>query len=244
MRPSIGDLREFYDSRQGRVARRILNRHIQEFWSTAPGNAIIGLGYATPFLSEFRGQGRHVAAFMPASQGATFWPTRSQGSESPSQLVALTEEYDLPLDDNAIDLILMAHELEHTEQLNRLLREVWRILRPGGRLLVIVPNRTGLWARFENTPFGHGRPYSQGQIARILSQNLFQPLNRQTALHYPPVNSRLVLRMAGVIDRIGQTILESFGGIVLMEAEKQVMALHPKTKPVAVLRHVHVKSNN
>ena len=40
---------------------------------------------------------------------------------------------------------------------------MWRVLAPSGRVIV-VPNRRGPWARADNTPFGHGRPYSRSQI--------------------------------------------------------------------------------
>ena len=51
--------------------------------------------------------------------------------------------------------------LEMTNDPGTLLREAWRVLAAGGRLLVVVPNRRGLWARMDTTPFGHGRQAQQ-----------------------------------------------------------------------------------
>ena len=42
----------------------------------------------------------------------------------------------------------------------------------GGRLLIVVPNRRGVWARSDTTPFGHGRPYSRSQITHLLARGL------------------------------------------------------------------------
>jgi hypothetical protein len=53
-----------------------------------------------------------------------------------------------------------------------LLREVWRVLAPNGRLLAVVPNRRGLWARIDTTPFGHGRPFSRGQVTHLSASPL------------------------------------------------------------------------
>ena len=53
-----------------------------------------------------------------------------------------------------------------------LLREVWRVLAAGGRLLAVVPNRRGVWARIDTTPFGHGRPYSRSQITASAARDL------------------------------------------------------------------------
>src|ERR1700737_3982393 len=56
-----------------------------------------------------------------------------------------------------------------------LLREVWRVLAPSGRLIAVIPNRRGVWTRTDNTPFGHGRPYSRAQINELLRQTWFTP---------------------------------------------------------------------
>jgi chromosome segregation protein len=48
------------------------------------------------------------------------------------------------------------------------LRESWRVLKDDGRLLIVAPNRSGMWAYWESTPFAHGPPYSFGQIGRLL----------------------------------------------------------------------------
>ena len=53
-----------------------------------------------------------------------------------------------------------------------LLREVWRVLAPSGRMMAIMPNRRGVWTRTDNTPFGHGRPYSRSQITQLLRADL------------------------------------------------------------------------
>ena len=58
------------------------------------------------------------------------------------------------------------HGLETSENSRDLLLEIYRVLGPGGRALFIVPNRSGLWARRDHTPFAMGRPYSLGQLER------------------------------------------------------------------------------
>ena len=74
-----------------------------------------------------------------------------------------------------------------------MMREVWRVLTDGGRLLVVASNRRGVWSRFERTPFGHGRPYSPGQLSRGLRETMFAPYQTATALYVPPFRSRMIL---------------------------------------------------
>jgi SAM-dependent methyltransferase len=236
MRPDVSELREFYDGRLGRLARRLINRRILSLWQAAPGKTVLGIGYAIPYLQQFRDQGRQVMAFMPAAQGVTYWPPRQGSVTQNRQQVALVSEQQMPLADASIDLLLLVHELEHTEQIHAFLREVWRVMNPGGRLLIVVPNRTGIWARWENSPFAHGQPFSKNQLTRILRDNMFQPLQQTSALFVPPVQSRIILRLAGFWERFGGAWAETFGGVILVEAEKQVMALNPKLKTASFLR--------
>src|SRR5947207_8712583 len=53
----------------------------------------------------------------------------------------------LPLGDAAVDRVLLVHALEMSRDAEALLREAWRVLAPGGRLLAVIPNRRGIWAR-------------------------------------------------------------------------------------------------
>jgi hypothetical protein len=124
--------------------------------------------------------------------------------------------------------VLLVHGLECTEQLRPMLQEVWRVLTGNGRLLVVVPNRRGLWARFDRTPFGHGHPYSPSQLSRVLRANMFTPTETTRALYVPPYPWRVVLRSAYGLEDIGARWFKQLGGVVIIEASKQIYAT---TKP-------------
>jgi len=218
MRPDVTDLREFYGLRLGQVARHLLRHRIRRLWPDVRGLDILGLGYATPYLQQFRDEAQRVIAMMPAQQGVHRWPDRQAG------LVALTDEHELPLPDASVDRVLLVHGLENAEQVRPLLREVWRVLASGGRLQAVVPNRRGIWARVERTPFGHGYPYSPGQLSRLLRDNMFQPTQRATALYMPPLRSHMLLRTAGAWEKVGLRWVQAIGGVLLVEAEKQIYA--------------------
>jgi hypothetical protein len=108
-----------------------------------------------------------------------------------------------------------------------MLREVWRVLADDGRLLVVAPNRMGMWAHMESTPFGQGQPYSPGQIGRLLAASLFRVERRDTALFVPPMHMRLVLRSAPLLDRTGRGVAPQFAGVTITEAVKDVYAAMP-----------------
>ena len=134
---------------------------------------------------------------MPASQGAVVWPASGNGH------TVMVEEAMLPLADASVDRLLAVHCLEASERTGPLLREMWRVLAPEGRLLLIVPNRRGVWARMDTTPFGHGRPYSRGQLERLLTDSLFTPVEWTNALYMPPIDRHWLVRWATVFERMG-----------------------------------------
>ena len=217
----VVDLRGFYAQRLGTVARRFVGRGIRALWSDTGGQCVVGVGYPTPYLGLFREEAERCLAFMPAVQGVVKWP-----SATPT-LTALVDEYELPLPDSSVDRMLLVHALEMSHDAPTLLREVWRVLASGGRLLAVVPNRRGLWARIDTTPFGHGRPYSRSQITQLLRETWFTPTSWGEALYLPPVSRGWILRTAVAWERAGATISAPFAGVHIVEATKQVYRALP-----------------
>ncbi|WP_419799086.1 MAG: class I SAM-dependent methyltransferase [Terasakiella sp.] len=216
------DLRDFYSSALGGVARRMIRRRIREMWPDCKGSTILGLGYTTPYLGLFKSDAGRTLAFMPSSQGVLHWPNENRS------LTTLVDEADLPLPDLSVDRVLIVHAVECSEQLRNLLREVWRVLNGCGKVLIVVPNRTGIWARMERTPFGMGRPYSPRQINSLLRDTMFTPLHSEPALFIPPSKSRMIMGSALAWEKIGYRFFPGLGGVCLVEATKQIYAANPQ----------------
>ena len=212
------DLNAFYRSRMGAQSRSLIQKRVRELWPETRGDVVLGLGYATPYLKMFRDEAERVLAVMPAYQGVTHWPRREPG------LVALSDETHLPFSDLSVDRLLLVHTLENTERMRDMLQECWRVLNGVGRMIVIVPSRRGLWARNERTPFGHGKPFSLAQMQRLLRETQFEPGESRRALYMPPFARQFWLPFAGPVERIGARTVPRLGGVILLEAGKQVFA--------------------
>lgn len=212
----VVDLRDFYDQPLGEVARRLVSRLLRARWEDHAGLRVLGLGYATPYLADFREKAQRVLAFMPAAQGVVHWPNSGRSSS------ALVEATMMPLPDSSIDRILVIHGLEMGEHPRDLLEEIWRILAPGGRVVIVAPSRTGLWARLDTTPFGHGHPYSRGQLRDLLLEALFLPIFWDEALYVPPFGRASLLRSAPAFERIAGRFSLPGGGVHVVEATKQL----------------------
>lgn len=226
--PDVIDLKSFYNTRLGQIACRTIRRKVREFWPQGYGEKIVGIGFATPFLVPYLDDARLTGAFMPASQGVIHWPS------SKPNMTLLTEEGELPLPDSSVGKIMLVHSLENSYQTLPMLQECWRVLEPGGKILCIVPNRRGIWARIEHTPFGQGQPFSSAQLKRLLEECQFTATRHETTLFMPPSHSRFILKTNLLFEKVGSFLFGMFGGVIVMEAGKQIYAVRPKGKAVRV----------
>lgn len=225
MQQDVFDLRAFYNERAlGRVTQRILRERLTAFWppdSTA-GMTVAGFGFPLPVLLPYLGTARRVVALMPAAQGALRWPA-AQGNRA-----VLCEGDAWPIDTGFVDRLVLLHGLENAGDPAALLAEAWRVLGPGGRMVVLVPNRTGLWARAETTPFGTGRSYTVRQLDAQARAAGFVAERHGPALYIPPSDRRFWLRSARLWERTGSRIASVLvAGLIVAEFSKQVRAPRP-----------------
>lgn len=211
---NVVELRQFYASPLGKATHRLLAAKLLPALELPSDAILLGLGYATPYLD----QDFHHLAFMLARQGVISWP-----KEGP-QKSALVDELDLPLPDNSVELALVIHGLEFSESPIELLQEIWRVLTPQGRLILVVPNRSGLWAASDASPFGFGQPFSRTQLWALLKEAQFSFTRMEPALIVPPRAKLAGMSIAPNIEKYGKTLLGHLSGVIVVEATKQVYA--------------------
>ena len=129
------------------------------------------------------------------------------------------------------------------ESPHALLREAWRVLAPEGLILLVVPNRWGLWRYGGSTPFSrkyagclaenHAQGFSESELCRMLEDHLLTPEICQTALMWPPVtwplpdvfrrylSPRKIYRLTIILEKFLQLLLPSNGGVVICLARKR-----------------------
>lgn len=236
MHLDVLDLRNFYyRTGLGRAAQRAVRDQVVAFWPPHAGETVAGFGFAAPLLRPYLGTARRVIALMPGQQGVMPWPP---GMANVSVLCA---ESAWPLEAASLDRLVLMHGLETSASPAAVLAECARVVAPSGRALFVVPNRTGLWARRDGTPFGFGRPYSLGQIEAQLREAGFAPTRHAAALFTPPSNRRFWLRTAPFWEAGGARLSRRFaGGVLIVEAMREVAARPRSGLPEAVRRPLRV----
>jgi len=216
MQPGSKDLQSFYEEPIGQVVRRAIFRRVREAWPEIRGLRLLGYGYSLPYLRPFVTEAERVAAYVPA---------QFEIETADLRFVAIGEEDAWPFADSLFDRILVVHGLECAESVRSLLRQTWRVLAPEGKIICIVPNRLSLWSQLEYSPFATGRPFSRNQIERLLQESMFAPEAWDSALYFPPLASRRLVRTGTAWERIGKRCWPRLAGVHIVEATKSLYAL-------------------
>lgn len=220
----VNALEQFYDGRMGQVARRLIFRRLRAIWPDLSGQRLLGFGYAAPYLRPLVEETERTIAAVPEALGAVPWGAGGRN------LTTLVDPLALPFRESFFDCALVVHGLEAVDAQRPFLRELWRVLTPAGRLLVVAPNRASLWAQFETSPFAHGQPYSRGQLERLLGQALFCPERWEAALYMPPLGFRRTMRSGNAWEKTGGRIWPRLAGVHIVEATKALYAPAPVGK--------------
>lgn len=218
-------LRDFYyRTTLGRGAQSVLRRQAMQFWPEAERQTVLGYGFAVPLLRPYLKASRRVIALMPGPQGVMPWP-----HDKPN-LSVLSEETAWPIETGLVDKLILMHGLETTDNPGDLLDEAYRVLGPGGQVMFVVPNRSGLWASADHTPFGYGRPYSYSQLEAQLKRHDFEPEQHVSVLYQPPSTRRFWMKTAKFWEKTGRAIPAVMaGGVFMVVARKRYP---PRKRPI------------
>lgn len=105
-------------------------------------DAACGLGYGSHLLASLTAAGRIVGADL--SEYAVDYARENFGKDGSRVEFHLSDACQLSfLEDSSVDIFVSFETLEHVPEPDALLAEAARVLKPGGRLLVSVPNN---WA--------------------------------------------------------------------------------------------------
>lgn len=196
----IGLRRFYYNTVLGRATQMALRGALASHWPEGGRGNFAAFGFGQPFIRPFRRTAQRAVGLMPAQMGAFHWPFEG------ANLSVLADERRWPLAAGFVDQLLIVHALENSDRPGALLAEAHRVLAPGGRALIVAPNRSGLWARRETTPFGHGKPYSIGQLEKLLRDHQLEPMGHSAALWTLPTHRRFWVSLSRAAEKAGRSL--------------------------------------
>ncbi len=220
IQPSLGSIRRFYlESQLGHQVRVVLVKEIRILWPDLRHYDIVGYGCAGPILSSLDARASRVVDLLPSSLVS---PDCRSGLARGSVVVA---DQLWPLPTSFAERMLVMHGLENSPNASALLKECWRVLAPEGRIVLVVTNRAGLWARNPATPFGSGRAFTLAGIEQLLLSHRFDLTGSRATLFSPPAVFGKHAEPMKRLDRIGKMpVLRHVGGVNIVEARKRVFA--------------------
>ncbi len=131
-------------------------------------------------------------------------PEAARFSHERGLAIALASGLNLPFADQTFDAVLALDVIEHVDDDVGLLREVQRVLRPGGILVVTVPALPWLWSSHDDVNH-HRRRYMRGSLVRSIRAAGLEPvkISYYNALLLPlAVTRKVVHRMNGTGDHL------------------------------------------
>ncbi len=170
----------------------------------------------------------------------------------------------LPFSDESFDVVLAVTVLCFVEDASRAVRELARVLVPGGRLVLADLNRWSTWAAwrrvralFGSRTWRHARFCSAGGLTRLVTSAGLEVERADRAITYPPIES--VARLLAPFDRslsATTTLGAAFVAVAATrppsphrrrasvtaghEAEKQD---HEQSQETPALRHNRIRSS-
>lgn len=152
---------------------------------------------------------------------------------APKAVVRIEQPEELPFATQSLDLVALPHVLESAADPHEVLREVDRVLRPEGRLIVSGVNPVSLWGARHVLPGGlpaglvprDGRLIAAPRLRDWLRLLGFEVESSRFGLYRPAVRSQAWLDRWRWIDRLGERWWPIFGAAYFIVAVKRVRGM-------------------
>ena len=138
----------------------------------------------------------------------------------------------LPIQSEAIDIVLLIHQLECNDNPNHILEEAHRVLRPNGQLIIISFSPWSVWRLFYNLNHRNKllkikKLISAGKVKHELRKLNFDVTMHQTVCFRPPFKNKMFARYFLFLDFLGQFFLPYSGAVYIISATKDIPGMTP-----------------
>jgi hypothetical protein len=230
--PSSKNLDAFYRTSTGKYLSNEIENCLTSSWprEELKDYHMLCVGFPPPGIMENSLQGESFALFSPSFLGSKKIVRKGQN------MSAVGDETHLPFREGSYDRVLVFHALEYTEDETSLIEGVWKVLSPGGRIFLMVPNKKGAWKK-------SGLPYPEmaksflfREVRSFLKKNGFTLVSNYGAWFGLPVDFFGTVLFSGLLKRLSGGGSVGFPGFLIFEAEKKIIS--PICKPTRAFKKV------
>jgi SAM-dependent methyltransferase len=145
-----------------------------------------------------------------------------------AQVVA--DAHELPFQSESLDLVVLPHLLEFSDEPHQILREVERVLRPEGQVIVLCFNPVSLWGVKKLFSRNRSMPWSGEFVSVLRMKDWLKLLNFEMrggrfGRYRPPFISEKWLERLGFLEPAGDRWWPVAGAVYLMQAKKRVAGM-------------------
>jgi len=141
--PSSDELALFYQSPNGQRLDKEIASHLEGFLEDVnmPKRHVLCVGHPGPKGVPIFEQGKSFSVLTPGFQGQNKIVTGGLNRTT------LGDEAHLPFMEASFDIAMICHAIEYMEDPMSFFEELWKVLSPGGKIILMVPNRAGGWKK-------------------------------------------------------------------------------------------------
>lgn len=212
----------WYATAKGKTAWRLEREALLRLLEPLPGERVLEIGCGTGILSrEMADRGLEVTGIDIST---AMLDVARKNNRSSNITFLCADGANLPFPEAAYDVVVCFTVLEFVARPEDVITEAWRVLKPGGRLLIGFLNRLSPWAvaRRGRGVFAQARFYTHWEMLRLAGTLLQASQIKWTGvIYFPPRLGGKGLRFAGTLDFLGRYIAKPFGAIIILRIQKK-----------------------
>ncbi len=154
-----------------------------------------------------------------------------ESENSPASVIG--DSLELPIQSTSVDVLVLHHQLEFSQNPHEVLREAERVLIPEGHVILLLFNPFSYWTFFrwlfmwkERVPW-RGHFFSKTRVKDWLALLGFDIIQCESYFYRPPIQHNGFMAKVKFLDKIGKRFWPGLGGGYIIIAKKRVNTFTP-----------------